>query len=223
MYPTSAGDDSAPIVIGHVLYGWRLRNRMIATLTLLVFVTAAAVTDIVWHKIFNATTYPGMLAALVLTGTRSMFEARNSGEVVGDIAKLDAISPIGIDASLAGLAICWGLMVFTYLLFGVGGGDVKLIAMLGAFLGTELGLGAIMWTLLFAAVVAIALLIWREGALGLLIKIGRYLAAMFKSGVAQPPVEEDRRALQMPLFLGPCALAAALMVCFDLVQYLPFH
>jgi prepilin peptidase CpaA len=190
---------------------------MTATLVLLVLVAVAAVTDIVWQKIYNATTYSGLAIALVLSGTRTMLESRH----LVDAHALEWISPLGISASLAGLAICGGLMVFAYILFGIGGGDVKLIAMLGAFLGAELGLEALLWTFLFGAVVAIAALIWREGALGLSLKIGRYLLAMFKTGVPQAPQEDDRRTLQMPLYLGPCALLAALVVCFDLVQYLP--
>jgi prepilin peptidase CpaA len=190
---------------------------MTATLVLLVLVAVAAVTDIVWQKIYNATTYSGLAIALVLSGTRTMLESRH----LVDAHALEWISPLGISASLAGLAICGGLMVFAYILFGIGGGDVKLIAMLGAFLGAELGLEALLWTFLFGAVVAIAALVWREGALGLLLKIGRYLLAMLKTGVPQAPQEDDRRTLQMPLYLGPCALLAALVVCFDLVQYLP--
>jgi prepilin peptidase CpaA len=190
---------------------------MIATLVLLLLLTIATVTDIVWQKIYNATTYTGLAAALVLCGIRSMLEVK--GNV--DATTLDWLSPIGFGASFAGLAICGGLMLFSYILFGVGGGDVKLIAMMGAFLGAELGLEALLWTFLFAAVVALAALVWREGAIGLVVKIGGYLAAMFKTGLAQSPVEEDRRTLQIPLYLGPCALGAALVVCFDLVRYLP--
>lgn len=192
-------------------------NRMIATFVLLFLLTVATVTDIVWQKIYNATTYSGLAAALVLCGTRSMLAAKTNFAA----ATLDWLSPIGLGASFAGLAICGGLMLLSYILFGVGGGDVKLIAMMGAFLGVELGVEALLWTFLFAAVVALAALVWREGALGLAVKVGAYIAAMFKTGLAQSPVEEDRRTLEIPLYLGPCALAAALVVCFDLVRYLP--
>ena len=190
---------------------------MIATLVLLLLLTIATVTDIVWQKIYNANTYSGLAVALVLCGIRSMLAAKTTFAA----ETLDWLSPIGFGASLAGLVICGGLMLFSYILFGVGGGDVKLIAMMGAFLGVELGLEALLWTFLFAAVVALAALVWREGAIGLLAKVGSYIAAMFKTGLAQAPVAEDRRTLQIPLYLGPCALAAALVVCFDLVRFLP--
>ena len=41
-------------------------------------------------------------------------------------------------------------------MFKVGGGDVKLIAMLGAFLGPEQGITAMLWTFVWARAPACA-------------------------------------------------------------------
>src|SRR6187200_3191916 len=99
---------------------------MIATLVLLALTLTAAITDFRWHKIYNWTTYPGILAAFLIS----------SWEPGG----------IGLEESLKGFFGCGLIMVTCLIFFRIGGGDVKLIAMLGAFLGFRLGLEAMLWT-----------------------------------------------------------------------------
>src|SRR5438270_468124 len=69
----------------------------------------------------------------------------------------------GLEDSLKGFAVCGGLMLVCFVFFGIGGGDVKLIAMMGAFLGFYRGVEALLWTFVLGAAAGLAILIWRVG------------------------------------------------------------
>ena len=86
---------------------------MLVTILLLGFVFAATVTDLARHKIYNWTTYTGILTALGLSAA--------------------GLGLIPLSDSLLGLLACGLVMLVCFVLFKIGGGDVKLIAMLGAF------------------------------------------------------------------------------------------
>src|SRR5262245_44862499 len=98
-------------------------------------------------------------------------------------------------------------MLVCYILFHVGGGGVKLMAMVGALMGLEQGMEALLWTFVLGGCLALILLVWRVGALRLLARAGRYLAAVLRFGPTTPLEPDDRASLQTPLFLAPCALA----------------
>jgi prepilin peptidase CpaA len=61
----------------------------------------------------------------------------------------------GLAYSLKGVAVGFGVFFPIYLLRGMGAGDVKLMAMVGAFLGAASTLGAILMTLMAGGVLAI--------------------------------------------------------------------
>lgn len=83
-----------------------------------VFVVAAGtLTDLIYRRIPNWITLPAVLAALVYNGS------------TGDWAD-------GIQASLAGLAVGCALLLPPFAMGGMGGGDVKLLGALGAWLGS---------------------------------------------------------------------------------------
>lgn len=67
--------------------------------------------------------------------------------------------------SLGGLALGLLALLPLYLLRGMGAGDVKLLAMLGAFLGPVHFWGALLFALLAGAVLSIAFA-WHQGVLG---------------------------------------------------------
>jgi prepilin peptidase CpaA len=108
-------------------------------------------------------------------------------------------------------------MLVCYVLFHVGGGDVKLMAMLGALVGVEQGVEVLLWTFVLGACSGLVLLIWRVGATTLLARAGQRLLSVLRLGAHTPPLDPEERApLQTPLFLAPCALAATVIVRFDL-------
>lgn len=170
---------------------------MFTAALLLVLVLISAVTDLKYHKIYNWTTYPGIAAGLLV-------HALGWDEV-------------GLEEGLKGLAACGVIMLVCFVLFGIGGGDVKLIAMIGAFLGLEQGLEAMLWTFVVGGAAGLAALIWRVGFLSLVKKVARHLLWMLRLAHWLPLSESERNLLQPPLYLAPSAVVAVLIVTFHIV------
>jgi prepilin peptidase CpaA len=187
---------------------------MVAKVLLVGLLAVAAATDVLRHRIYNWTTYPGILAALGLNGLASGLLAA----ATADRATLERLGWIGFAGSLYGLAICGGVLLVCFVLFKVGGGDVKLMAMLGAFLGPEQGVVAMLWTFVLGGCLGLIVLVWRMGPLRLVAAVFRHLLWMLRLGRFQPLTPDERALLQPPLFLAPSALAAAVIVQFSLIE-----
>jgi prepilin peptidase CpaA len=194
---------------------------MVATVLLLVLLLIATVTDVRHHKIYNWTTYPGILAALGLNTVGAVVEhepianpADDGPGAEGDDRLRGTWGFVGAEESLIGFAVCGGFMLVTFVFFHVGGGDVKLMAMLGAFLGFERGLEALLWTFVLAACLGLIVLIWRVGALRLIGRVWRQAMFALRIGGWADLEPTERERLQFPLFLAPTALAAVTIVEF---------
>ena len=122
---------------------------MVVSFCLIVLLFVATVTDIKEHKIYNWTTYTGILVAIFLSLLATY------------LRNFELIS-IHVAESLKGFAICAGIMIGCFVLFKVGGGDVKLLAMCGAFLGPQLGVIAILWTFVIGAAMGLTILVWKN-------------------------------------------------------------
>ncbi|NMC21567.1 MAG: prepilin peptidase [Thermogutta sp.] len=187
---------------------------MLATVVLLILLAAAAATDVTRGKIFNWITYPGIVSAIALNGAGSLglaggWWSRDSAAAAGWI---------GVTSSLMGLAACGLVMIACYVFFRVGGGDVKLIAMMGAFLGPEQGILAMLWTFVLGACAGLILLVWRLGPIRLLASVTRHLLWSIRLGGFNPLTPEQRKQLEPPLFLAPAAFFAVIVVRFELAE-----
>jgi prepilin peptidase CpaA len=189
---------------------------MLATMLLLVLVLVATITDVRRHKIYNWTTYSGILAALGLSGLRSLLPAVTDLEE----EQLEFLSRLPLRESVVGLLACGFLMLVCFVLFRVGGGDVKLIAMLGAFLGPYHGFEAMLWTFVLGGCMGLIILIWRVGPWRLFVRTLQQLLWTLRLGGWSPLTEDERAQLQPRLFLAPSALAAAIIVSFSLADFL---
>ena len=85
------------------------------------------------------------------------------GIVVGILASL-LLTPVGIVNAIIGVCLGGGLFFLVAILSrgGMGGGDIKLIAMIGAFLGWKAVLLTIFLSALFGAVVGIGLMVFKK-------------------------------------------------------------
>ena len=134
----------------------------------------AAATDVLRSKIYNWNTYGGILAGLALSAVGSAW-------LWADGAAKERLaywlgSPALTD-SVGGLLTCGGLMIVCFVCFpGIGGGDVKLMAMVGALLGTEKGLEALLWTFVLGACFSLIVLVWRVGPVTTVSRVVRLMA-----------------------------------------------
>ncbi|MBN2024819.1 MAG: prepilin peptidase [Pirellulales bacterium] len=186
---------------------------MVATILLLALVGVATVTDLRRHEILNKTTYPGMAISLGLNALGSALV--RWAEV--DAARLAWLGWIGLGPSLAGWAVCGFVLVVCFVLLGVAGGDVKLMAMLGAFLGPEKGIEAMLWTFVLGACAALIVLVWRVGPWRLFVRAIHQVVYTASLGRWSPLTPDERAQLQTPLYLAPSALAAVVIVRFGLI------
>lgn len=188
----------------------------VTTVLLVGLLAIAAVTDLRRHKIYNWTTYSGILLAWAWNG---------AGEVVArshpaTASLLEELGWIGLERSLYGFLLCGVVLLVCYLIFGgqISGGDVKMIAMMGALMGPDYGMVAMLWTFVLGFCIAVSILVWRVGPWQLILICLRRVAGLLRLG-ARPLKPEEQAMLKLPLSLAPCALAAAVLVQFTLLGH----
>lgn len=98
----------------------------------------------------------------------------------------------GFLSAIEGLAIGLAVMLPMYLLRVMGAGDVKLMAMVGAFLGTGDVLGAILATFLAGGILSLAYA-WRIGVLRRTLQNIRFIlySSMLRVVAGSPPALDD--------------------------------
>lgn len=118
----------------------------LANVLLAVVLIVAAISDLRRGMVFNWLTYPAIAVALAMAAARGA-AAGHTGETL--------LNHVG------GLLFGFGILYVPYRLGGMGGGDVKLMAAVGAFLGWPAALDAVFYSFLVAAGVGVILMIWR--------------------------------------------------------------
>lgn len=108
---------------------------------LLVLVAVAAGFDLKSRRIPNRLVVIGLIASLVL-------------HII--FSSIDGFKAWGL-----GLLVGFGSFLPLYVLRAMGAGDVKLMAMVGSFLGPMSGLGAVLTTLVVGGALAIVVALWR--------------------------------------------------------------
>ena len=120
----------------------------VSLIVLAAVLVAAGASDLARGKVFNWLTYPAIVAGLALGAAQGAAD-----EVVWD----------GLLDHVLGFGFGFGILFLAYLLGGMGGGDVKLMGAVGAFLGweSEGALHAVFYSFLVAAALGVILMIWR--------------------------------------------------------------
>ena len=189
---------------------------MVVTVLLFGLLLVATYTDVRWRKIYNWTTYPGILLAIVLSMTGSFLASSFASEPssVWGVATLSD--------SLLGFLACGGAMLVCYVFFpgGVGGGDIKLLAMVGAFLGVMAGLEVMLWTFVLAACMALIVLVWRHGLVTLIVRAAKFALYKLRLGSGFQLSDQERQPMKTDLFLSPSAMAAFWIVRLELAGWI---
>ena len=84
------------------------------------------------------------------------------GAALGLLINVTSFGPTGALLAVLGWALCLGCLIPVYVTGGTAAGDVKLMAMVGAFLGPVNGFVACLLTLVAGALLASLCLAWRN-------------------------------------------------------------
>ena len=133
---------------------------ILTTILLLLFLAAAAITDLRTRIIPNALVLIGALSGLLLATLHP--------------------EGVGFFSALGGLALGLAIFLPLYLLRAMGAGDVKLMAMTGAFLGYAVVVEAALWVLLTGGALALVFALRRSVAR----RLAGNLREMFYSAAA---------------------------------------
>ena len=177
---------------------------MVAVGVLLILLSIAAWTDARSHTIYNWNCYPGIIAGLVI----------NSAGLGSSAPGMD-----GFVFAAAGFLACGFIMLTAFVFFQMGGGDVKLLAMIGSFLGIHLGIEALLWTFSLGFVCGVAAIIWRYGIVSIVRGSFEHLVAVLRARSWIPLHREERKPLEQGLFLAPSALIAVCIVAWPEVRF----
>ena len=150
---------------------------------LLWLVLQAAATDLVWRKIPNALVLSGLLLALVLRA------------VAGPPSAL-------LSVWLAGMLVGFFLFLPLYLLRGMAAGDVKLMAMVGAFAGPARALDIALLSFAAGGVLGLLLMAasgqWRRGWSNLRVLLLPWLLRPGGMPLAPVPLPKNQSVGGMP-------------------------
>lgn len=161
IYPLIESISAILAVASFVVFGWNLEALLyfIFLWGLLIII----VIDIRHMIIPNAITFPGIILGLLGAATK--------------------ILPLPFWQSVAGLALGGGLLwVVGYFYFaiskrmGLGGGDIKLMAVVGAFLGVELTILTLFISSLLGSIAGLYLIFFRKKSTKYAIPFGPYIA-----------------------------------------------
>ncbi len=136
----------------------------IAWVCLALLLAAAVWHDVRSHRIPNQLVVSGILLGLVFNGLLPLLAALPPG----------SLGSLGWASSLLGAAAGLAVLLPMYLLRALGAGDVKLMAMVGAFVGPEAVLGAAVATLVAGGVLALGAAL-RGQVVGLMLRNVRTL------------------------------------------------
>jgi len=187
---------------------------MLALTLLIALVLIAAFTDLTRHRIYNWTTYPGILLGVLLATLGFCWQT-----IAPDAAARwqPLIGWIPLADSVLGFAACGALLMACFVLFGAGGGDVKLLAMIGSLVGLEKGLEVVLWTFVFAGCCGVAILVWKLGLLRLARRAGQVACSAATLGTVLSVPADEKQILRLPVVLAPCVPLALL------VTFVPWH
>lgn len=117
---------------------------MLLNIILVMVLIICFVTDLKQQRIYNKVIFPALITAL-------LFHLAASG--------LD-----GLKLSLTGMLAGMGLLIIPYLLGGIGAGDVKLLALIGAIKGSSFVLNTALYMAVIGGIIALVIIV-SNGAL----------------------------------------------------------
>ena len=153
---------------------------------------AAAVSDLRRGKVYNVLTYPAIVVGLAL-GTLEGYQSARTWSGAYD----------GLLNHLGGFGLGFGVLFVAYILGGMGGGDVKLMGAVGAFVGWPGALYALFYSFLAGALIGVGLVVWRGRTRLFLRRLGVALRLLPMPGV-RPDEAIPHTTAPVPFGLAVC-------------------
>ena len=173
---------------------------------LISLVLVSAVTDLLWCKIPNWATYSAFGWAIAINAL-----AQFAGPELSP--KLGAV---GLTDCLAGAFIPFFFMLVIFSMTGGGAGDVKLTAAMGAYLGLNQVVDAILLSFILAGGFALIRAVWVLGPWNLVQLVVRSVGSRLLPVWVQPPDRQQSAFMRQPMPLGPSFALGVVMVMFNL-------
>lgn len=170
-----------------------------AYVVLAVALTIAAVTDVRSGKIYNWTTYPAVLIALV------------GHLLIGGLHGSNGA--LGLWGSLGGLAVGFLPMFAAWKSGGIGGGDAKIMAVVGALCGWRFALTSMFYGLLIAAAMAIVVMLYKRITRDTLKRLFAFAFVLLVRAKPSDPATEQSPKIPFGLALCIGAGIALILVC----------
>ncbi|WP_461205475.1 A24 family peptidase [Clostridium sp. DL1XJH146] len=115
---------------------------MILDIILISVLIVCLITDLKYQKIYNKIIYPTLLAVIVIHITSNGFS--------------------GFKSSILGFIVGLSILLTPYFLGGIGAGDVKLLALIGAIKGSVFVLNTALYMALIGGIIALVIIVYKK-------------------------------------------------------------
>ncbi len=165
-----------------------LKINFIQESVFLIVILTGGATDLLYRKVYNHLTFPAIALGFALNYW------------------FWGVS--GLRSSGLGLLVGFFPLLLIFMAGGMGGGDVKLMAAIGAIMGFPFILAALLYSALTGGVIALVTVIWKKQWRTLGGDIGRAVVLIFRpsAGRDTEPEKNNRPRLTIPfgfaIFLG---------------------
>ncbi|MBM7572612.1 A24 family peptidase [Aquibacillus albus] len=146
---------------------------MLINILLFIILLTCVITDLKSRKIYNHVIFPSLVLALLFHFFTGGFS--------------------GLGHSLLGLLTGFAILLIPYLMGGMGAGDVKLLAVIGAIKGVSFVLAAAVYMAIIGAAIGLAIMLFRRGAFQRM-RVLVYSLCGMKYGVKIFPSQESLQA-----------------------------
>lgn len=149
-----------------------------------VLIGICGVTDLQTGKIYNKITYPAIVAGFLWNAV--------------------ATNAPGLKSSLQGFLIAALLMGTLTLLGGMGGGDTKLIAAIGAIKGYPFIVDVLFYSFLVGGAIALSVAVWQGRFFGTMRRVGQMLfgVVFYRTGLVVGV--EENQSYKIPFGVAIC-------------------
>lgn len=132
---------------------------MLVDKILLIVMIICFITDVIKQKIYNVVIFPALIAAFILN--------------------VYIYGLPGLKLSLLGFAVGFVILLVPYLLGGIGAGDVKLLALVGALKGSIFVLNTAVYMALIGGIIALIIIVFNKGSFIFMKKFFSWLSSFF--------------------------------------------